>query len=329
MIEHLMQGVGRNHSVRHLQIHRCNLTGSVAATAIRDALINNRTMVRLRLGANQFRDSESACLISEGILANGSCLQELDMQSNPWSAEAMSVLAPSLSGAEVDLRNVCLSSVRVPRQALLGILNGMRLEDLDLGHAYLDGTCAQALSIALMDPHCTLKRINLQFNNLGDDGIDIVCSALAVNVSLTYVTLPGLNHDSIRFLVRRLAQMTSIEMLEFDWSCNASVRPLSMPRLFLDAMRSNKSLSALKLTHPFGSGPWDDEIAYYLLRNQYMSVLHPVGERTVARSVIAALLAKLYATPVKPNLSMAHRILRDGHLWYSEPAPMEGNAASS
>jgi hypothetical protein len=282
--------------------------------SLSDMIASNQSLTSLNLSDNrQLLDTaDAASLFRDGLLSNTGKLRDLNLASTGLTHEAMDMLAV---GCLSTLRTLSLRRAHVSRRALLLLLDSsMQLQVLNLSQCGMDHMCAQVLSLVLAaEPtsSCTLLDLNVSGDRMGAVGMEALCLALESNVSLkTLVLSSSLEGDfwglhEIETLAASLPRIKHLERLHL--TCRMADK--TMPRFLLDGLKKNTSLNNLELDHDFGTGPWDHEISFYMLRNKYIPLLN-AAEHGVAISVWPRIIVTLQEFPSQPALSLIHHVLQ-------------------
>ena len=311
----LARGLERNTSVKIFDIsgidHHGEMTVEQTARLLRDVLLHNRTIETLDMSANHFTSPDVARLIRDGIMGNGFTLRDLNLSGNGFTEAALDILAECLTTEHSNLDTLQMRNIRLHRRFLMQLLQGTRLQMLDVSGCNIDETGAYLLSLVLRDPVCTFLELVMRLNSIQHEGLKAICEALETNASLERLVLSeyALDDVGVEILAKSLPNMQSLKKLEFTWQS----RTKEMTRCFLDALKKNTSLLHLDIDHRFGPGGWDNEISFYLLRNRYRPLVHS-KEDVVARSTWPGILKRL-AGHDRSSLSLMHTIIRDKELY--------------
>lgn len=245
----------------HLSLQN-NLIGSLSAAHLGGYLRKSRCLETLALGGNALGDAGAALL--GRALQHSRSLKTLALQDCQIGHKGIRHLCGGLA------LNRHLTSLWLLRNQaqdegaayLAGALRTCKLERLGLESNGLRVRGMEALGFALSFEHCLLTDLRLNYNQLGDEGVEPLAKALHVNRSLTSLSLRavGIGEKACTQLasaIRTTARVSDelglrILHVEDNDMASQATEPL------IRAMRVSKTLTSLSLDLVHG-GSYDRE----------------------------------------------------------------------
>lgn len=116
------------------------------------------------------------------------------------------------------LTHAHLSMQSVSKLAQLLPLLSSSLTDLDLSYGYIGLHGAGHIAVALRHKRCSLIRLGIAGNNIGDGGVEVIAQGLAVNNTLTALDLKSNNVGSkgVRSLSRNICSSYKSTLMSID-----------------------------------------------------------------------------------------------------------------
>ncbi|XP_048476902.1 NACHT, LRR and PYD domains-containing protein 3-like isoform X2 [Rhincodon typus] len=145
----------------------------------------------LKLGIN---DLTASCAedLAAALVANQS-LTLLDLGHNGLGDVGVKLLSVALKNPDCKIQSLRLDKNGLTdsctEELSSALITNESLIDLSLGNNNLQDSGVKLLSVALSNPDCGIKKLNLEMNGITDSCIEDLSSALSTNQSLTLLTL--------------------------------------------------------------------------------------------------------------------------------------------
>ncbi len=217
-IEGLAAGLVHTNSLGICHLYGSNI-GDEGIKVLAASLAINRSVKTLELGRNNIGDEGLKILASS--LAHNRRLRVLDISGNNIGDEGLEALAKSLSN-NLKLRELCLRSNNIGDSGLLALAASLG-ENRSLRKLSISENTAiteiglTAVSRALHSRKCKLE--DLCLNNIGDNGGNILASALSINKSLVSLSLSAfgggvsISDDGLKALAAGLSRNSTLRSL--------------------------------------------------------------------------------------------------------------------
>jgi hypothetical protein len=305
----IAEALRTKHSLRILNLEE-NSFGQIGLQALIEALAANPGVLReLRLGKNKLKDGPAA-MLGNALAVSGVGLKVLDLSENGITKIGVTPLCQAIAGRYSELVELSLHNNQLESDCGLPLAQAVRqsskLRHLHLGYnslrdagviqlarclpvasslATLDLTAnhigpqgAQELCKVLLNPSCTLQRLNLRSNDFNDDAILGFAEVVARNTSLTNLFLGFMDPSSAIGLtvVSALRQNRTLLLIDFfGWKLKLrDLQPvldgvletnMTLRAIILDAMQPNQMDKVDRLNmerdqralHPIYVGPDD------------------------------------------------------------------------
>jgi hypothetical protein len=216
----IAEALRTKHSLRILNLE-ANAFGLLGLQSLVEALASNPGVVReIRLGKNALKDGPAA-MLGNALAVSGVGLKVLDLSENGLTKGGVAPLCQAIAGRHSELVELSLHNNQLEADAALPLAQAVRhstkLRHLHLGYNLLRDTgalqLARCLPVAaslatldltanqigpqgghelckvLLNPSCTLQRLNLRNNELTDDALLGFAEVIARNTSLTNLFL--------------------------------------------------------------------------------------------------------------------------------------------
>lgn len=191
----------RSNSIRLLSLRGCRME-DINYRRLVESLKDNTSLVHLNLNLGVINSKDRAVWISESIKCNENITTIL-MHGNPLGDPGMAVLSPAFE-AHPKLQSLDVGDCQLGDEALQNICLLLKHKDhkQDLTELTLTGnrnitqTGWSQLAMALSHG-CRLKKLFLDYNNIGDFGAGLLSVALASSKFLQVLDLEGTNITDI------------------------------------------------------------------------------------------------------------------------------------
>jgi Ran GTPase-activating protein (RanGAP) involved in mRNA processing and transport len=268
----------RNTSIKALDLSQNGLHGIESANVLRELIRRNKTFTSLCITHNSFgRNLAAVRSIAEGVRCN-TTLQKLDLSFCRLGDQGISLLANALvirntSTLELILNVSEITSVGV-RALVDDNMEAMKtLTKLCLGYNSIGNEGATILADALgRNALPSLKRLDLDYCPIDDDGFVALVSALEQNTSLQILNLQGLQYGErgCLALAESLPNIKGLQQINF--TARAGFHSTALP-LLLEAFRKNTSLVKVTIVGPDVTGDFLQEIQCLGHRNRFSPLL--------------------------------------------------------
>jgi Ran GTPase-activating protein (RanGAP) involved in mRNA processing and transport len=268
----------RNTSIKALGLKNNGLEDIESANVLRELIRRNKTITSLCLAHNAFgHDVAAVGSIAEGLRSN-TTLQQLDLSLCRLGNQGISVLANALAirnDSALELNLSCnditpagISALIDDSMGTMKTLTKLCLMGNPIGN---EGATilADALGCSTMP---NLKRLDLDWCNVDNDGFVALVSALEQNTSLQILNLQG-HHYGERGCLALAESLPNIKVLQqINFRVNMGPQSITLP-LLLEGFRNNTSL--MKVTIAGFSPPRDclQEIKFLGYRNRFTPLL--------------------------------------------------------
>jgi Ran GTPase-activating protein (RanGAP) involved in mRNA processing and transport len=263
----------RNTSIKALDLKKNGLHDIESANVLRELVRRNKTITTLCIARTVFgRNAAAVRSIADGVRSN-TALQQFDLSWCGLDDQGISVLANALairnaSILELNLRNNEITSVGV--HALVEAMKTLTKLSLAFNPVKSEGAAilADALGRNAMP---SLKRLDLGWCGIDDDGVVALVSALEQNTSLQILSLVDncFGERSFRALAESLPNIEGLQQIKFTtYGVNLST---TIP-LLLEGFRKNTSLVEVDILG-FTFGEWSQEIKLLVHRNRFTPLL--------------------------------------------------------
>nr|XP_049616912.1 NACHT, LRR and PYD domains-containing protein 12 isoform X4 [Syngnathus scovelli] len=204
-----------------------NYLGDDGLEALAAGLANPQcTLQVLNLMTGDLRKKSCEALAS--VLSSSRTLRELDLSDNDLGDDGLEALAAGLAKPQCTLQVLKLNSCKLSKkscEALASVLSSSRtLRELDLSWNDLGDDGLEALAAGLAKPQCTLQVLRLDECKLSKKSCDALASVLSSSCSLRKLDLSNndLGDDGLEALAAGLAKpQCTLQVLRLN-SCNLS-----------------------------------------------------------------------------------------------------------
>jgi Ran GTPase-activating protein (RanGAP) involved in mRNA processing and transport len=236
----------RNTSIKELDISENNLIDLKSAILLREVLRRNKTVTTLDLSRNVFGETNGAVQCIADGLGSNSTLLKIDLSRCALGDDGVSTLARSLGSQNVALQKLSLVRNLITSTGIGMLLETMeqscRITDLDLESNDIGDEGASLLAMALANSVLpNLTRLSLNSCGIGDDGFIELVSALEQNASLLQLDLRQYHDLSDRAFLALAESLPEIKVLQrldlHSYTGLASIMPL-----LLTGLQQNTSL---------------------------------------------------------------------------------------
>lgn len=221
--------------------------------------------------------------------------------SSTNSVDSLLSLLKAVRSQDPNVQRVCIEQKRLPGQYIEALLNAiaksryvrklvlrkvgaddsvaaavaacithsLHLTDIDLGKNRF--TACREIASALRGENCKLRRLNLESNQMDDEGVMELCAALANNTSLTCLKI-GKNKfgrdgvESIATLLANNTTLTSVDMRSNSLGDEGAA-------IVADALTRNRSLQYLYLNRNGIANEGAEYLAGSLQQNKHLRTL--------------------------------------------------------
>jgi Ran GTPase-activating protein (RanGAP) involved in mRNA processing and transport len=265
----------RNTSIQGLDVSYNGLDDLVAANALRELLLQNKTITRLCIYGNPFGSNVAAVrCIADGFRAN-TTLQELHLSDCNLDDQGLSILAESLGQQKRGLADLSLCENQITCSGLRALVYTVALStvtNLDLSqNSILDEGASFLAETLRLQTLPSLAHLHLTECRISDDGILALMSALEENETLEFLDLDN-NAFSVQGYLALASSLPNIKGLRhIDFSCMTS-DPSVMPAL-LEGFRENTSLHEVNIAGGEYDKEWLQELRFLLYRNKFSCLL--------------------------------------------------------
>ncbi|XP_042559460.1 NACHT, LRR and PYD domains-containing protein 12-like [Clupea harengus] len=146
----------------------------------------------LRLSDSHISDDGYVCLAFT-LMANPSCVKELDVSNNNPGESAKNLLFATLKDPHFKIEELRLADCKLTEESYKAVASVLQslvsLRELDLTNNYLKDSGVQLLSAGLSSPHCKLQTLRLADCKLTEESCKALASTLQSSVSLTELDL--------------------------------------------------------------------------------------------------------------------------------------------
>lgn len=208
-VHHLASALSRG-LTQELDLHHSRIGDEkfkVLCTGLRDCKLRSLNLVSCRLTEASCEDLVSVltsatsqlCVVdirgnelgNQGLLklckalSSPHCkLQELPIQNCGVTAASMEALSAALCSGQSQIRKVNLTQSEIGDSGVEALCKSLqhplcKLQSLKLFDSQLTGACCSHLKEALMSEHCRLSELDLSVNELGQEGVLLLCQALS------------------------------------------------------------------------------------------------------------------------------------------------------
>jgi hypothetical protein len=280
--------LGRNTSIKELDISGNNLDDIQSAEILKDILRINKTLTALDLSRNgRFQRGTGAVKCIADGLGSNSTLQKIDLSGCISGDGDISKLAKTLGSRNTALQNLSLRDNDITSAGVLVLTEMMEqnrhITDLNLSLNQFGNEGASLLARSLINNALpNLTRLSLYCCGIGDDGFIALVSALEQNTSLLQLDLcyhEELSERSFLALARSLPEIKVLQEVHLSWS---TVLASATPFL-LTGLRKNTSLFRFRVgdsSYPITTeeaarcvGGWMQETERLGYRNRFLSLM--------------------------------------------------------
>jgi Ran GTPase-activating protein (RanGAP) involved in mRNA processing and transport len=268
----------RNISIKALDLTNNGLDDIESANALRELIRRNKTITSLCIARNAFgRNAAAARSIADGVRSN-TTLQQLDLSLCRLDDQGTSFLASALvarnaSILALNLNNNEITSAGVRALVEHSIVVMKTLTKLSLWGNTIRSEGATILADALgSNAMPSLKRLDLGFCGIGNDGFVALVSALEQNTSLQTLKLLGNDFDERGYmaLAESLPNIKGLQQINFT-SCTHILSTI-LP-LLLEGFRKNTSLVEVSIGRDVVPGNFLQEMKFLGQRNRFTPLL--------------------------------------------------------
>jgi Ran GTPase-activating protein (RanGAP) involved in mRNA processing and transport len=268
----------RNTSIKSLDLADNGLDDIESANVLRELMRRNKTITSLCISDNTFgRNAAAARSIAEGVRSN-TALQQLNHCSCGLDDQGVSLLANALairngSMLELDLGRNEITSVGVHALIDDNVEAVKTLTELNLWCNPIRSEGATILADAFgRNAMPSLKRLDMGWCDIEDDGFVALVSALEQNTSLQILDLTCNDFGERGFtaLAESLPNIKGLKQIHFS----ASETFQSTLPLLLEGFRKNTSLVEVNIDFDeCERGEWSRELMCLGLRNRFTPLL--------------------------------------------------------
>jgi Ran GTPase-activating protein (RanGAP) involved in mRNA processing and transport len=265
-----------NTSIKVINLENNRLDDIESANVLRELIRRNETITKLCIANNAFgRDIAAVRSIMDGVRSN-TTLQQLDLGRCELGNQGISLLANALGSRNASTRELNLYNNEITSVGVRALVDDnteavKTLTKLGLSCNHIRSEGATILADALgRDAMPSLKRLDLGWCGIDDDGFVAMVSALEQNTSLQILNLKG-NRFGERGFMALAESLPNIKGLQqINITAYAGFQ-LTLP-LLLEGFRKNTSLVKVAI---FGCalGDWSEEIKFLGHRNRFTSLL--------------------------------------------------------
>jgi Ran GTPase-activating protein (RanGAP) involved in mRNA processing and transport len=265
----------RNTSIKSLDLSNNGLDDIESANVLRELLRCNKTIASLCLVGNTFGlNAAAARSIFEG-LRNNKALQQLDLCVCSLDDQGISLLANALAIRNASILELNLLHNGITSWGVRALVHNVEavktLTKLCLTHNPIGSEGATILADALgRNAMPSLKRLDLRWCGIGDDGFVALMSALEQNTSLQILSLQESDFGGRGFLAFAESLPNIKGLQEITIKTYASF-PSTKP-LLLEGFRKNTSLVEVTIDW-CSSEQWSQELKYLGHRNRFTALL--------------------------------------------------------
>ncbi|XP_065900930.1 protein NLRC3-like [Dysidea avara] len=228
----------------HTSINNSNTIGEDGATAIAQAITNNKTLKKLIINGCEIT-STGATAIANSVLHNTS-LEELDMSNNAIGEDGATAIAQAIT-------------------------NNKTLKKLIINGCEITATGATAIANSLLH-NTSLEELDISFNAIGEDGATAIAQAITNNKTLKKLIINGceITSTGATAIANSLLHNTSLEELHMSFNAIGKNEATAIAQ----TITNNKTLKKLIINNCEITATGATAIANSLLHNTSLEELH-------------------------------------------------------
>ena len=243
------QQLSLHNHLTHLDISQNDLSFE-AAESIANVIAKILTLEYIDIGGNAIGDAGMQILAE--VLATNSGLQYIDASQTEITDEGAVLLASGLQSNST-LRTLVLNSNEITHEGLatlLALCAKTKLRKIDFGYCYTGWSDELLTAIHASIPAMeTLRALDLSYNDLGDEGINTLISAVLLNNGLSRLALGGNDISSLGLqyisdFICESTTITKISLAEDDLKLTDD----NVFEVFCDCMKISSSIKAMNIS---------------------------------------------------------------------------------